>query len=37
MIVKVNAFGASIIFLQITLRGQKEQDRTGKHFEKFST
>ena len=37
MIVKVNAFGASIIFLQITLRGQKEQERTRKHFEKFST
>ena len=37
MIVKVNAFSASIIFLQIALRGQKEQGRTGKHFEKFNT
>ena len=37
MIVKVNAFSASIIFLQIALRGQKEQRRTRKHFEKFNT
>ena len=37
MIVKVNAFSASMIFLQIALRGQKEQGRAGKYFEKFST
>ena len=37
MIIKVNAFSASIIFLQITLRGQKEQGRTRKYFEKFNT
>ena len=37
MIVKVNTFSASIIVLQIALRGQKEQGRTGKHFEKFNT
>ena len=37
MIAKANAFSSSIIFLQIALRGQREQGRTGKHFEKFNT
>ena len=36
MIVKINAFSASIIFLQIALQEQKEQGRTGKHLEKFN-
>ena len=36
MIVKINAFSASITFLQIAL-GQKGQSRTEKHLEKLKT